>query len=446
MDVARLNFSHGDREFHRRAISNIRQLSSGLARPVAILMDLQGIKIRTGELQGGEVVQLEKGSRFIITTEPVIGTQERVTTSYQQFAEDLHPGDRVLLSDGLIQLVVLETSPSEAVCQVVNGGRLAEHQGINLPGVRITAPALTAKDLEDLKFGIEQEVDFLALSFVRSAEDVRALREKVSQHGSDIPIVAKLENPLAIQNLQEILAISEGVMVARGDLGVEMEPEKVPVLQKQIIEQANDQGKLVITATQMLESMVEQPRPTRAEASDVANAVFDGSDALMLSGETAMGRFPAESVRMMGKIIQEAEQATSRLYRGRPSSGFPGFPEAVCDAAYHASQAIDAKAIVAFTQTGSTALLISSYRPDTAILGLTPHPQVLNRLALYWGVQPILMKEIAHVDQLIRELEKLLLERGLVQQGDNLIVLTGAPIVERGHTSLMKLHRIQGGG
>lgn len=445
MDVARLNFSHGDHESHGKTIINIRELSEELETPVAIMQDLQGVKIRTGGLENGTPVELFAAERFIITNEPIKGNKDKVSTSYHAFPQDVKAGDRILLSDGLIELVALTTSPSEVECEVVTGGILAENQGINLPRVKISAPALTEKDLKDLEFGIEQQIDYIALSFIRRPDDVVELKEKLAEKKRDTPVIAKLEKPLAIENLETILQVCDGVMVARGDLGVEMPPEKVPAIQKRVIERANKNGKTVITATQMLESMIHNPRPTRAEASDVANAVFDGTDALMLSGETAKGRFAVQSVEMMAKIIIEAERLETQFRRvlSRDSETL-SVPEAVCDAAYHASKVIKARAIVAFTQSGSTARLISRYRPTADILGFTPHPHMVNRMALYWGVQPMCMREIANVDELIQELEKLLLERKLVQKGDNLIILTGAPIVEKGHTSLMKLHTVKG--
>jgi pyruvate kinase len=445
MDVARLNFSHGDHESHGKTISHIREASRLLKKPVAIMQDLQGLKIRTGPLEDGTAVELETGQNFVITIQSVAGNNEKVSTSYQALPKDLQPGDRLLLSDGLIELRVLTTTRSDVECEVIAGGTLAENQGINLPNVKISASALTEKDLRDLEFGAEQQIDHLALSFIRRPQDILKLKERLAQKNWDAPVIAKLEKPMAIENLDAILGVCEGVMVARGDLGVEMPPEKVPAIQKRIIAEANKRGTLVITATQMLESMIHNPRPTRAEASDVANAVLDGTDAVMLSAETARGHYPGESVAMMARIIDEAEQMenTSNTERSQESRAL-SFPEAVCDAAYHVSRSIKARAIVAFTQSGSTARLISKYRPPTDILSLTPNPDILNRMALYWGVRPILMHEIGNVDQLIEALEELLLQQGWVDEGDDLIILTGAPIVEKGHTSLMKLHTVKG--
>ncbi|MGH9338787.1 MAG: pyruvate kinase [Acidobacteriota bacterium] len=444
MDVARLNFSHGEHQTHATVIRHIRELCVELGKPVALLQDLQGLKIRTGNLAGGVPVQLTKGRRFLITTESIDGNQERVSTSYRDLPKDIKAGDRILVSDGLIELKVLETTDTEVRCEIVSGGMLAQRQGINIPGAMISAPALTAKDLDDLQFGIEQQVDYIALSFVRRAEDVLDLKEKLSEKRLDIPIIAKLEKPRAIDNLSRIMDVCEGVMVARGDLGVEITPEKVPVIQKHIIREANRKGKLVITATQMLESMINNPRPTRAEASDVANAVFDGTDALMLSGETAKGSYPVESVQMMVKIIHEAEKdGVHCQVRAVSSADVLSFPEAVCDAAYHASTSIRARAIVAFTQTGSTAKMISKYRPPSDILAFTPHDRIVSRMCLYWGVIPMRLHEITNVDELICTLDDVLMERQIVKENDNLIIITGAPIMEKGHTSLMKLHSVR---
>ena len=444
MDVARLNFAHSDHAFHHQSIANIRQLSDELDAPLAIMQDLQGIKIRTGPLKNGEAVELVDDQDFFITTNPIEGSEEGVSTSYQELPTDVKVGDRVLLSDGLIELQVVSTTASEVKCKVIAGGSLAQRQGINLPGVTISAPPLSQKDLKDLEFGVREAVDYIALSFVRRAEDVLALKKELEERNADIPIIAKLERPLAIENLDEILAVSDGVMVARGDLGIEVPAEKVPVIQKHIIKTANRSRKIVITAPQMLESMINHHRPTRAEASDVANAVFDGTDALMLSGETARGNFPVETVETMARIVVEAEKLefTSPLRRDSGTDSLP-FPEAVCNAAYHAARSTRSRAIIAFTQSGSTARLISKYRPRAHIWACTPHKTIAQRISLYWGVRPLLMREIRNVDELFHELEKLLLERKVVEHGDNIIILTGAPIIEKGHTSLMKLHAVK---
>lgn len=442
MDVARLNFSHGSYETHKSVIRSIREVSLELGKPVGILQDLQGVKIRTGTLKDGKPVELKTGGELTITTRAVIGSSKVISTGYKALPYDVKPGDRILLSDGLIELEVVSATEEDIECNIVSGGALAENQGINAPGSDISAPPLTEKDVDDVIFGIENEVDYVALSFVRRPEDVLELKTRLDDRGADIPVIAKLEKPRAIENLDSILDVCDGVMVARGDLGVEMPPERVPILQKKIIQAANKKGKPVITATQMLESMIKKPRPTRAEASDVANAVFDGTDAVMLSGETAVGAFPIETISMMCKIIEESE-STLEHFLTRKASGYRlSFPDAICEAAYYASQSIRTKAICAFTQTGSTARTIAKYRPQTEILGLTPEERIMRRLCLYWGVRPMLMRAIEHVDELIHMLETTLLEKELIKNGDNLIILTGAPIIEKGHTSLMKLHRV----
>ena len=399
MNVARLNFSHGDHDSHGKTIVHIREAAKARERPVAILQDLQGLKIRTGELENGQPVELTEGQPFVITTKTIKGNRRKVSTSYEYLAQDVENGNRILLSDGLIELQVKSTTDTEVECEVISGGTLAETQGINLPQVSISASALTAKDLRDLAFGLEQGVDYVALSYIQSAEDILRLRNEIKSRGHDTPITAKLETPKAIENLGAIMEASDAVMVARGDLGVELAPEKVPVIQKQVIARANQVGKPVITATQMLESMVSNPRPTRAEASDVANAIFDGTDAAMLSSETTKGRYPVESVVVMARIIDEAEKTGSRSRAGRLEKAENlSFPEAACNAAFHASKSINARAIVAFTQTGSTARMISKFRPSADIFGLTPHLHMMNRMALYWGVQPLQMSEINNVE------------------------------------------------
>ena len=443
VDVVRLNFSHGDHEGYRRIIEQVRELAEAARRPVAILQDLSGIKIRTGALENHGPVTLLEGQTITITTESVIGNGQRISTNYVPLPRDVAAGDPLLLSDGLIKLRVTGIGEHTVDCEVVVGGELLEHQGINLPGVVLSAPPLTPKDIADLEFGIEHKVDFMALSFVRKSADVLALQQELESRGAEIPVIAKLEKPSSIENLMEILEVSEGVMIARGDLGVEVPPERVPVMQKRVISAANEAGKTVITATQMLESMIRNPRPTRAEASDVANAVFDGTDAVMLSGETAVGAYPRRAVEMMHRIVTEAESVEAVPDdRSAGGEGRLSFPEAVCDSAYHAARSVGARYLVAFTQSGSTARAISKFRPQAEILGITPHPHIMQRLALYWGVRPMMMGLIANVDELIVATEKLLVEKEMVQPGDKLVILTGAPIVERGNTSLMKLHQV----
>src|ERR1700694_3442994 len=362
MDVARLNFSHGTHEEHAKNISMLRAAAIEHEKPIAILADLQGPKIRTGPLAGGGPVMLRSGQKFMITTAKILGDSTRVNTVFTPLPHEVHRGDRILLSDGLIELRVEKVSGREVICQVVNGGALGEHKGINLPGIKLRVPALTPKDRADLKFALKHGADYIAVSFVRRPEDVVLAKTLVRRAGKDTPVIAKLEKPEAIENLDAILRVADGVMVARGDLGVEMNPEKVPVVQKTIIARAREFRRPVITATQMLESMTENPRPTRAEASDVANAIFDGSDAVMLSAETASGAYPLEAVEMMDRIIREAE--ANNLHVLRPSPSQFNIAETASELICHASEELHMKVIAVFTETGFTARLVSKQRPS----------------------------------------------------------------------------------
>ena len=354
-------------------------------------------------------------------------------------------GDRILLDDGQIELSVLDVDGPDVQCEVVTGGHLKAHKGINLPGVQVSASSLTVKDREDLAFGIDQCVDYLALSFVRGPSDVQEVKDLLKERGSHVPVIAKLERPEAVENLDAILEISDGIMVARGDLGVELSPEEVPIVQKQMISAANQAGALVITATQMLESMTTNPRPTRAEASDVANAVFDGTDAVMLSGETAVGKYPEASVRMMARIVERTETsmlAEAPIRRRADQSGSLTFPGAIGHAAATVAQDMGAKAIVAFTQSGSTAMLISKWRPRTPIIAFTPHEIILRRLCLCWGTEPRVMELVEDTDEMVSEVSEQLLKEGSVEVGDVLVILAGAPVTARAETNLLKLHRV----
>ncbi|MGA8144918.1 MAG: pyruvate kinase [Candidatus Acidiferrales bacterium] len=443
MDVARLNFSHGTPEEHAARVAAVRRASGHYEKSVAILADLQGPKIRTGALERGVPVLLHFGQKFTITTKKIVGTSEGVGTTFRELPHAVHKGDRILLSDGNIALRVVSTRGEEVVCQVENGGELREHQGINLPGVKLKIPSLTAKDRRDLAFALTLGVNYVALSFVRTAADVRAGKAAIRRAGKNVPIIAKLEKPEAIDNLAEILAVADCVMVARGDLGVEMSPEKVPVVQKQIIIRARDALVPVITATQMLDSMQENPRPTRAEASDVANAIFDGSDALMLSGETAAGHYPLESVVMMDRIIREAEaNATESLRPAR--SGDLNISETVAEAICHAAEELRMKAIAVFTETGGSARLVSKYRPRAPIIAFSPDQDTRRRMSLLWGVLPRSIAQVQDIDQLSKLAERRLKQEHLVKNGDIVGVIAGTPIGTRGSTNLMRLIRIGG--
>ena len=442
MDVARLNFSHGTHDEHKKVIKSIRDTSRRLKKTVAILQDLQGPKIRTGLLKDGRVV-LKSGNRFILTGRKLIGTSEIISTTYPAMYRDVKKGDRILLDDGLMSLKVNNVKGTDITCEVINGGVLTDHKGINLPGIKVGLSSITKKDIEDLYFGIGQCVDYVAISFVRTDKDVKSVKDIIKKGGVFIPVIAKLEKPEAIDNLEKIMDAADGLMVARGDLGVEMSPEAVPVIQKNIINMANRKEKPVITATQMLESMINNPRPTRAEASDVANAIFDGTDAVMLSGETASGKYPIESVEIMARIISAAESGSlyrhvSDRRRGRIST----FPDAVSSAAVHASHQIEAKLIVVFTQSGSTALFVSKQRPSMPIIAYTPIENIMRRLNLYWGVIPKTMGLIEDTDGLIREMDRSLVADKLVRKGDSVVILMGMPISQKGVTNMMKLHRV----
>src|SRR5260221_7159742 len=424
MDVARLNFSHGTHEEHAKNISMLRATAIEHENRIAILADLQGPKIRTGPLAGGGPVLLRTGQRFIITTAKVLGDSTRVNTVFTPLPREVHRGDRILLSDGLIELHVERVSGREVICEVANGGALGEHKGINLPGVKLRVPALTPKDRADLVFALKHGADYIAVSFVRRPEDVLLAKQLIRRAGKDTPVIAKLEKPEAIENLDGILQAADGVMVARGDLGVEMNPERVPVVQKTIIARAREFRRPVITAPQMLESMTQHPRPTRAEASDVANAIFDGSDAVMLSAETASGKYPVEAVGMMARIIEEAEGSIPEFARPATEEKLK-VAETVAELVCHASRELHMRWIVVFTHSGFTARLISRYRPLVPIAAFSPEAETRRRLALVLGVAPLGIPDLRKVDQLAEISEKRLLQEKLVRKGDVIAIVAG---------------------
>ncbi|HSB79887.1 MAG TPA: pyruvate kinase [Candidatus Methylomirabilis sp.] len=442
MNVARLNFSHGAWEEHAGVIASLRQISGRKHAPVAILQDLQGPKIRLGTFRGGRT-SLEPGAEFVITVRPVEGTAAQASTTYDHLPRDVTPGDRILLADGAIELRALESTEDRVRCRVVVGGVISDHKGINLPGVSVSARSMTAKDREDLRFGLEHGVDAIAVSFVRGPEDVLEAKKLIAEAGADTPVIAKLEKPEAIQRLAEILEVSDGVMVARGDLGVELPLEEVPLIQKEIIRRARARAIPVITATQMLESMISNPRPTRAEASDVANAILDGTDAVMLSAETAVGRYPIETVRVMSRIAVQAETALPPFAAGAPFERASTFPDVISEAACRAASEIRARAIVAFTQSGFTARLLAKYRPEVPILAFSPLDTVRRRLCLYWGVMPKAIRTIQYTHEMVDEIESLLLAENSVQANDALVIVAGAPLSVPGTTNLIKLHRVE---
>jgi pyruvate kinase len=441
MDVARLNFSHGTHEQHAQSFAMLREAATKFQRPIAILVDLQGPKIRTGALAGGGTVLLRTGQKFVITTARVLGDSTRVNTTFHPLPKEVHRGDHILLSDGLIELRVEKTTQNAVVCQVANGGVLGEHKGINLPGVKLRVPALTEKDRSDLRFAAAHGADYIAVSFVRHPEDIMLAKALVKRAKKTIPVIAKLEKPEAIENLDKILEVSEGVMVARGDLGVEMSPERVPVVQKEIISRAREYRRPVITATQMLESMTENPRPTRAEASDVANAIFDGSDAVMLSAETATGKYPVEAVSMMARIIEEAEASIHEFPRPATQERLK-VAETVAELVCHASRELHMKLIAVFTHSGFTARLVSRYRPLVPIIAFSPEAETRRRMALLWGVTSRSIVDIKKIDGLAAMAEKRLTEERLVRKGDVIGIVAGTPMGIRGTTNFMKFHVI----
>lgn len=442
VDVVRFNFSHGTHEQHGARIQAVRRQAAESGRTVGILLDLQGPKIRLGKFEGGKC-ELETGAHFTISTEPVLGNKERASTGYKQFAEDVKAGDRVLLADGAVELHAVK---SDGVCvrfNIVSGGVVGDHKGINLPGVQVSSPSLTEKDLADLQFGLQQGIDLVALSFVRTADDVRQLRAQLPGTKPAIPIIAKIEKPQAWENIDSILEEANGVMVARGDLGVEMALEKVPFIQKTIIRRARRHGRFVITATQMLESMVDNPTPTRAEVSDVANAIYDGTDAVMLSAETSVGQYPVEAVRFMSRIASEAERSLrARGFEDVQPVARPSFAEIVANAAYHAAHDASVTAIVVFTASGGSARIISRFRPPDPIFAVTPSDAVARQLSVQYGVVPVLAPEVASTDEMLSQCDRMLVERGFLTPGDSVVFVAGQPVARPGTTNLMKLHRV----
>jgi len=441
MDVARLNFSHGTHAEHGLAIERVRSVEARIGKPIAILQDLQGPKIRLGTFESGAAT-LRRGQPFVLTTVSCQGSAQRVAISYEGFARDVKPGDRVLIDDGRIALEVQDVDGEDVTCRVEIGGLVQNHKGVNLPRTTLRMPALTEKDRGDLAFGLRHGVDYVGVSFVRSAADLLEVREFINEQRSDAQVVAKLERPEALGRLDEILAATSAVMVARGDLGVEMPLEEVPVAQKEIIRKARLARTPVITATQMLESMVSASRPTRAEVSDVANAILDGTDAVMLSAESATGSYPVEAVRMLDRVIRRTEAAFPPASMDRPRRGEVSFPQAISDSAAFAARELQARAIVAFTQSGSTARLISQDRPPVPVIAFTPSERVRRRLALDWGVIPRLVQRLPTIDGMVAAIESDLLADRTVKYNDVLIIVSGAPLWVRGTVNLLKLHRV----
>jgi pyruvate kinase len=446
MDVARLNFSHGDHPAHARRLALVRRLAQEEGKEVAVIQDLQGPRLRAGAIAAGSTM-LREGERFTLTTRQVPGDEREVTAPYSHLPQDVRPGDRLLLDDGLLELKVEEVTDTDVVCRVVVGGVLRERKGVSLPGVTLSLPSLTEKDHNDLAFGLAQGVDYVALSFVRRASDIEELRALMAARGLLVPIIAKIEKGEAIDDFDDILAVSDGVMVARGDLGVEMPAEEVPLYQKMIIRKANAVGKPVVTATQMLQSMMDNPRPTRAEASDVANAILDGTDAVMLSGETAVGKYPLEAVRTMARIAVTTEQnfPYEEWLRMAFTEAVTSVTEAISLATCEIACELGAQAIIASTSSGATARAVARHRPTTPIIAITPNEAVQRRLALVWGVHPLLVPRFASTDEMITTAMKACQEAGLVKTGDRLVITAGVPMFVPGRTNMLQV-RVVGEG
>ncbi|WMT39548.1 pyruvate kinase [Paenibacillus sp. D2_2] len=445
MNVARLNFSHGDFEEHGNRIKTIRQASKELGKTIAILLDTKGPEIRTGKLLE-EPIELVQDEFITLTTEEILGDKNRISITYKELPGDVKVGSTILIDDGLIGLTVEEVQGTEIKCRIVNGGTIKSKKGVNVPGVNISLPGITEKDANDIKFGVEQGIDFIAASFVRKANDVLEIRKLLeSMNATHIQIISKIENQQGVDNLDEILEVSDGLMVARGDLGVEIPAEDVPLVQKLMIEKCNRVGKPVITATQMLDSMQRNPRPTRAEASDVANAILDGTDAIMLSGETAAGKYPVESVQTMSRIAEKAESALD--YHGilvkQRIAQETTVTEAISQAVTTSALELNAKAIITSTETGYTARMVSKYRPQAPIVAVTTQDQTLRRLALNWGVIPVKGHVATSTDEMFDNAMKGGLESGVVAEGDLVVITAGIPLGSSGSTNLIKVGQVR---
>lgn len=432
MDVARFNFSHGDHAEHKHRLEILESVREELGIPIASLLDTKGPEIRTGKLKDGKKVTLKEGDLYTLTTEEIVGDETRGYINYAGLAEDVKPGDRILIDDGLIELHVREVNGTDIVCRIENGGELGEKKGVNVPGVRVKLPALTDKDKEDIRFGVDAGFDFVAASFVRNADAIREIREILDEKGSAMQIIAKIENEEGIENIDSIIEASDGIMVARGDMGVEIPAEKVPHIQKMIIRKCNLACKVVITATQMLDSMIRNPRPTRAEVSDVANAVYEGTDAVMLSGETAMGSYPNEAVRMMSQIAEESEKYLDYMFYQRrkvSAENLRNISNTVCYSSVATASDLEAPVIVAPSVSGFTTRMLSKWRPKALIAGLSPSMTAVRQMQLYWGVKPFHAKRAESTDALLFASVELLKEKGIVKEGE--IVVATAGVVTR---------------
>lgn len=444
LNVVRLNFSHGTQEEHGRTIDMVRSICERESAAVGIMLDTKGPEIRTGKVQNGSV-ELIEGQEFVLTTREVIGDNRVCSITYQGLPEDVNPGDTILIDDGLIALKVLDIDGCDIKCLVENGGILGNNKGVNVPGVKVNLPSVTEKDISDIIFGIKKGVDFIAASFIRKASDVLEIRELLEKNGgSHIKIISKIETSEGVDNIDEIIDVSDGIMIARGDLGVEIAAEEVPLVQKRIIKKCNEAGKIVITATQMLDSMIRNPRPTRAEVADVANAIFDGTDAIMLSGETAAGKYPIESLRMMARIAARTEDAIDyeRLLREKYCC-HATVTDAISHATCTTAQDLRATAIITATKSGLTAKMVSKYRPGAPIIAVTYDRAVMRQLSLVWGVYPLLTKAVNSTDEMIEEAVKTALASGFIKEGDTVVITAGVPVNQSGTTNLIKVHVVE---
>jgi pyruvate kinase len=445
MDIARMNMSHGSYDFHKTTIDNIRRVSKKTGKFIGILLDLQGPKIRTGK-QSKDIIELKKGSSLKLTTEDIVGNWEMLSINYKPLPDEAKPGEKILLDDGNIELQIKSIKNRIITCEIMNGGMIRSFRGINLPDTPLSTPAMTEKDIEDLDFGLSNDVDFVALSFVRKAEDICSLREKIKAKGKNTFIISKIEKPEAITNIDHIIAESDGIMVARGDLGAETSAQEVPILQKQIIHKCNVAHKPVITATQMMESMISKPKPTRAEANDVANAIFDGTDAVMLSGETAMGDFPIETVTVMSNIAERTEKeinyndVTEKIYdlTGKAEDD----ADALCYSACTLCNTISPKFMVGFSRTGRTIESLSKYRPSKPILGMSPDEKVLRRLTIYRAVYGIKIELADSSEELFNNADNILTERGFCSQGEKIVAVSSMPLTGKTRTNMIKIHSV----
>lgn len=446
MNVCRLNFSHGDHEEHGNRIKNIREAEKITGKHVALLLDTKGPEIRTHNMENGSI-ELKEGTTCTISMDEVLGTPEKFSITYTGLIDDVHLGSKILLDDGLVALEVIEVNKDkkEIVTKVLNNGTLKNKKGVNVPGVSVNLPGITEKDASDIVFGISQGIDFIAASFVRRPSDVLEIRELLEKNNAtNIHIIPKIENQEGVDNIDEILEISDGLMVARGDLGVEIPAEEVPLVQKMLIKKCNKYAKPVITATQMLDSMQRNPRPTRAEASDVANAIFDGTDAIMLSGETAAGAYPVEAVQTMNNIAERTESALNHreILAQRSKETEHNITDSICQSVVHTVINLDSDAVITPTESGHTARMVSKYRPKAPIIAVTSHEKVRNQLSLVWGVYPQLGETASSTDEMLNQSVNAALKSGIVKQGDNVVITAGVPVGKAGTTNIMKAHVI----